>query len=105
MSKTLSRDDLLAPTSFKREAVQLRGGTVYVQQLSWRAIALMGDDQDSEGVKTSKMVTASLVDENGERLFSESDWGELSDSLTPQEFKDLMDVVRRINGFGGTEGN
>lgn len=108
MSKTLSRDDLLDTSSFKREPVEIpsRGGRVYVRQLSWLAVADQGADDESEAVITAKMVARSLVDENGKRLLGDDDWSEFSDSLAPKEFKSIMEAVQRLNALGGLpEGN
>lgn len=94
MSKVLTAAEILAAQDRKRELVEVPewGGSVYVQEISAADAERISEAQSIVG-----FCSLCIVDENGERLFSEEDAEALGKKGTAA-MRRVMDAVTRING-------
>jgi hypothetical protein len=106
----LSREDLIKTIAATQETVTIGGGEVIVREIG--AIELMGlylrpDIRQEAGeismlTFTPALIALAVIDENGNRIFSDSDVGIL-EKASPGKFKILADAARKLNGFGDDE--
>lgn len=105
-----SRDEILKAIEAKKETVSLDDGEVIIREIG--AADLYGlyqreDIKDDKGeidmVKfTPALIALSVVDENGQRIFSDEDIP-LLEEASPQKLKILSDAAIRMNGMKGDE--
>ena len=99
---TLSRADILKGPDLISVDMPEWGGAVLLRPLSAKAaMAIIGDDQRQSAV-AAKLIVASLVDESGERLFSDDDVAVVED-LDAKAVLRLSREIMRLNGLGGDD--
>jgi hypothetical protein len=105
-----NRDEILKAIEAKRETVSLDGGEVLVREIG--ATELYGlyqraDIKDEKGEITMQkfipaLITLAVIDENGNRLLSDSDIAFL-EKASPVKLKAITDAAKRLNGFADDE--
>jgi hypothetical protein len=104
--KILSREAILSAQDVQREYVDMPewGGGVYVQTLSARAGLELGkkgevDEQEKLVVDTGLFLTKAVVDEAGNRIFTEDDISALMEKSKPAVDR-LTAAALRLNNLG-----
>ncbi|OOR83914.1 phage tail assembly chaperone family protein, TAC [Moraxella canis] len=86
--------NLGAPAAYELEGV----GTVYIKKLTIAEQSKLSDES-IDSIKTSlKMVAFSVCDENGKRIFGETDIGELG-KMHADTMTELVGMINEVNGF------
>jgi len=104
----LNREELLAALQLKTEIVELDGGPVRISEISATDYLALwerhrrDDDTIDMATFTPELIAACLVDDEGQRLFTDADATLLARSAKAPFFQ-LADACRRINGLGGDE--
>src|ERR1035437_2707765 len=110
----LTRDQMFEEGALKTEVVELKNGTAIVSQIgAGDYITLWSDPKnqkkDEEGKDvidmarfTPALIAYSVVDEAGNRLFTEADIDRLA-KFAQEPFLKLAEVARRLNGLTGEE--
>jgi hypothetical protein len=99
----LGRDAFHGLQDLKREKVDLpgRGGFVWIREMCAEEILQFFEKSKADSSGTMVWLMAkSVVDESGERLFSDAEAGLLAQSLNREEFRLIQDKVLAINGIG-----
>lgn len=106
----LNRDAILAAADLPRELVEVPSwnGSVYVKTMTagereaFEAAALASDGKLSAGTIRARLAAATVVDETGQRLFSDADVETLNRKGAPALIR-IFDVAQRLNGLGRAE--
>ncbi|OGO12737.1 MAG: hypothetical protein A2Y53_04900 [Chloroflexi bacterium RBG_16_47_49] len=103
----LNRDDILKATDIQIEPVEAWGGTVYVKGMTGKErdrfeasiVHIHGKKQDVnlENVR-AKLCVMSMCDENGKRLFADSDAPLLTEK-SACELQKVFAVAQRLSGI------
>ncbi len=110
MGVTLTRDLILEANDLKREQVEIPewGGTVYVRGLTGAerdafeaSINADGGQGKIQNVR-ARLVAFTVVDENGNRIFSDADAGILG-RKSANALNRVFEVALRLNGIGNKE--
>lgn len=103
----LNREEILAKTDLKKETVKIEewGGDVLVSEMSgtlrdaWEQ-SLRKKDKDGCLVSPrAKLVAFTVVDEKGDRMFTEEDVASLG-KLSSSSLEKVCSVAMRLNGLG-----
>lgn len=107
-----SREELLERIKLKKELVDIgEGHQVYLTELEaavfypiWLDPAYAGEGEGSVDLRkvVPVLLAHSIVDEDGNRLFSDEEAGTLA-KITPSVYFPLSEAVRRLNGILGVE--
>jgi hypothetical protein len=106
----LSREQILAAQDLRREKVAVPewGGDVFVKALTGLErdgfdMSLIGADRKADllGAR-AKLAVRCIVDENGERLFSDDDVPHLA-AKSATALERIGRVAQRLNGMGDAE--
>lgn len=110
----LTRDQMFQEGALKTEVVTLKNGDAIVSQIGagdyitlWSDPKNQKKDVDGKDVIdmarfTPALIAYSVVDEAGNRLFTEADIDKLA-KFAQEPFLKLAEVARRLNGFTGEE--
>lgn len=104
----LNREQLLAALQLKKEVVEIDGGSVTVSEIGATDYLKLwdehrtADDTIDMATFTPALIAACVVDEKGERIFSNEDTALLARSASKPFFA-LSEACRRINGLSGEE--
>jgi hypothetical protein len=106
----LDRNALLEAMKLKTETVAIDDGEVILSEIGAKDLMDLytrKDLQDEKGgIVMSKFVPAlvakSVIDENGNRLFTDED-AELLEKAGAARFSNLAQTARRLNGLAGDE--
>ncbi len=110
MSKTLSRDDILAADDLPRESVEVPewGGAVHLRSMTGTErdafeVGLMGKTGTNMENIRSRLITLTAVDEKGERLFPEEGDVILLGKKSAAALDRLFAVAQRLNGLSARD--
>jgi hypothetical protein len=106
----LSRDEILSKTSLKKQTVQVPewGGCVLVSEMNGEArdrleMALQKKDASGHIISPrAKLVIATVVDEAGNRLFTDND-SEAVGKLSSSSLDIICEVAQKLNGLLGED--
>ena len=106
----LSRDEILSKKDLKRQVVNVPewGGDVLVAEMTaeardaWEQAITTRDKGKNLVNPRAKLVIATAVDENGERLFKDADIGEVA-KLSAQAMDRICRVAQKVNGLLGED--
>lgn len=109
----LTKEELFAEGALKTENVTLKSGDVIVSEIGGSDyIKLWSDPNNQKEVDgksevdmsrfTPALLSYSVVDEAGNRLFDEADIDRLA-KFNSEVFLKLSEVARRLNGLSGEE--
>ena len=99
----LRRDQALGVADRKREAVEVPewDATVHLSEMSLTLgqeyVALIGASEGDETGLVTALLVRTIVDENGERLFTDDD-GEALAGMSLKVLKRLFAIAGRLNG-------
>ena len=99
----LSREAFHGLQDLRREKVELpqRGGYVFVREMCADEILDFADRMKSDQrAATTWLMVRSIVDESGNRMFSDDESDMLSTSLNREEFMDIQARLLSLNGLG-----
>jgi hypothetical protein len=108
--KTLNRDALFKLMELKKEIVELGDGEVIISEIGATAMIDLytrkelhdADGNFIMGKFTPALVALSVIDEIGNRIFSDADIL-LLEKASPIYFTKIAEVARRLNGMSGGE--
>ncbi len=100
----LSRDEILSKTSLKKQIVSVPewGGEIYVSEMSGQARdeweqSLQERNSNNQLVSPrAKLVIATVVDENGNRLFTDKDTEQIG-KLSAVSLSNICVVAQKLN--------
>lgn len=105
----LNRESILEAAKLKTEVVELEEGSVIVSEISaldYNEICELSKKPDCDEVDMKKftptLLAFGIVNENGERVFSNEDIPLLA-KLAQKPFMKIADGVKRLNGLIGDE--
>lgn len=105
----LTKEELFAEGALKTETVTLKSGDVIVSEIGGSDYIKLWSDPNNQkdgAVDMSRFTPAllsySVVDEAGNRLFTEADIDRLA-KINSEVFLKLSEVARKLNGLTGTE--
>ena len=106
----LNREEILAKTSLKIEAVTIEdwGGEVLVSEMSgtsrdaWEQSIREKDASGKIVSPRAKLITFTVVDEKGDRIFKDSDI-EAIGKLSSSSLEKICIAAMRLNGLGADE--
>lgn len=106
----LNRADLLKTLEPKKETVEIDGGDVIITEIGASDLIGLYSNEDFLNESgslimnkfTPALVAKCVVDEAGNRIFSDSDIP-LLEKASATQFAKIAAVARRLNGLAGTE--
>lgn len=107
---TLQKLDILSIGRLKTEAVEVDGGQILVSEIGAAdSFALFSDPENQDAAKNirmaifgPKLVAMCVVDDDGNRIFSNEDAPALA-RLHPAVFGQMLNAAMRVNGLLGGE--
>lgn len=116
MSKVMSKAELMAEGKLKTEIVPMGDDKhVVISEVPaiqyatlWGECASEPDDKGDSVIDMQKfnalLLANSIVDDKGERMFSDED-APLLAKFGQESFRKMMEVAKKLNGLMGDEGN
>lgn len=106
----LKREDILSKTDLRKEKIHVEewGGDVFVSEMSgeardaWEQLIIKKDRDGSLINVRAKLVIATVVDEKGNRLFTENDV-DLVGKLSGDALDKICKVSQRVNKLTDAE--
>lgn len=103
----LKREEILAKVDLKKETVTVAewGGSVFVSEMSgtqrdaWEQSIRQKDASGNIASPRAKLVVFTVVDENGDRIFTEEDVPSIG-KLAARSLEKVCTVAMRLNGLG-----
>ncbi|MHB0929191.1 MAG: hypothetical protein ACYC3W_09885 [Candidatus Nanopelagicales bacterium] len=101
----MNREELLSALALKKETAAFQGGEVTVTELGAADIMKLWDDYpttNGTSTFTAALIAACVLDDEGQKVFSEADIPLLENSAQTAFFE-LAKAARAVNGIGGAE--
>ncbi len=100
----LSREEILSKVILQKELINIPewGGDIYVTEMSgcardaWEQTLIQKDDKGRLIAPRAKLIIATVVDENGERLFTDNDIDAIG-KLSAGALEKICDIAQKLN--------